>query len=65
MISIFIKGCKKDPLNYREITLLRSALKILTGILTKKSNSVKIVSEEQQGFRSKNNSGRHLRPTTD
>lgn len=47
MVPIFKRGSKKDPSNYRGITLLSSVTKILAEKITNKSD---IICEEQQGF---------------
>lgn len=52
LILLFKKGNKKDPVNYRGITLLDTMLKVLTKIIANKINLYTTFSEEQQGFRS-------------
>lgn len=50
-VPIYKKGKRKDPDNYRNITLLNSTHKLFTKILTNKISSQVNISEEQQGFR--------------
>lgn len=50
-IPIFKKGNKKEPTNYRGITLLSSAMKLLTNIIATQLNEIIPMNEEQQGFR--------------
>jgi hypothetical protein len=49
-IPIFKRGSKKNPENYRGITLLNSIRKVLTKILSTKIIERVGISEEQQGF---------------
>lgn len=48
-ILIYKKGCKKDPANYKGITLLSSVLKLLIKILSQKINN-HINIKQQQNF---------------
>lgn len=57
-VPIFKKGAKKEPKNYRGITLLSAVLKTLTKILTQIIRLKAPLCEEQQGFR-------HNRSTVD
>jgi hypothetical protein len=50
-VPIFKKGQKTNPDNYRGISLLCSALKLFTQILTSKLELIIYNTEEQQGFR--------------
>ena len=50
-IPIYKKGEKKDPRNYRGISLLNTAMKLLTKIITQHLSSTVSINEEQQGFR--------------
>lgn len=50
-IPIYKKGEKSKPENYRGITLLNSAQKLFTKIITEKLEAYIEINEEQQGFR--------------
>jgi len=50
-VPIFKKGNKKDPHNYRGITLLESIMKLFTNILKDEITTYVQMSDEQQGFR--------------
>lgn len=50
-IPIYKKGRKKDPDNYRYITLLNSTHKLFTKILADKISNQISISEHQQGLR--------------
>lgn len=50
-IPVFKKGDKRNPENYRGITLLNSTMKLFTKILTDIIQKYTNTSEEQQGFR--------------
>lgn len=50
-IPLFKKGDRKEPSNYRGITLLSCVLKLLTNIIGTAMSHTIPLSEEQQGFR--------------
>lgn len=50
-VPIYKKGGKKDPSNYRTITLMNTTLKLMTKIISNEITNKYNIREEQMGFR--------------